>query len=347
MKIRSRHIWLDSSKGLGILLLVILHVQSMSSGILSDGLVWFLKLFRMPMFFVVSGMLFKPYSFFELVDKKFRSLIVPYISYIFLLYALIYARKMVFSVPSEYLSFKGVIRLALGGEYLGSEYGVFWFIPCLFFTQILYNFLYKKFGFPNDLRMIACVLAIVIFAYVIWWVFPHISTPLALGVVPFSLPFMWFGSLIKVDHIVSRKQWLICAVVLCLAIAAGQFGANYNMDLKTAQPGVPILSLILAIALTWVFFQMMKLVASSAIIARPLVALGEASMTIMFMHQFIHFSLRAFGVKSDAMIIFTCIFLSYIVWIMFRKSPITSAFFLGTAKQHPSVKKFINEYISR
>src|SRR5690625_1160209 len=73
---------IDIVRGLTIFLVVLGHSGfNSSSGILPD----MLRDFRMPLFFIVSGYLFSTSKYLndgnKLINDKFRSLIIPYISF--------------------------------------------------------------------------------------------------------------------------------------------------------------------------------------------------------------------------------------------------------------------------
>ena len=85
--VKSRLIYIDVARGLAILFVVIGHMNQFyrdNLGIENPQMLAFIYTFHMPLFFIISGMLFseKSYretSFFCFVIKKIKSLIIPYI----------------------------------------------------------------------------------------------------------------------------------------------------------------------------------------------------------------------------------------------------------------------------
>lgn len=69
----SRLTALNSLRGFGILLVVLGHTSQ------SVGLVHWIFSFHMPLFFIISGMLFHERQFLDSVKKKAVSLLVPYL----------------------------------------------------------------------------------------------------------------------------------------------------------------------------------------------------------------------------------------------------------------------------
>lgn len=324
--------WLEACKGLGIILLVVLHVCADSKSPMSPEIVWFLRLFRMPMFFVVSGMLFSARPQMNLVERKFLSLIVPYIAFLALILLLIALRSILFHVPNPYLSRAGVKAVVLGGEYLKGDFGVFWFMTCLFFTQVLYNAMLLRWKIASSPQIAGLVMLIYICGYALWLLAPDLPTPWGIGVLPFGLPFLWFGNLMREGSLGLRGAWVLCVVVVALSFAAGAFGMHFGMDLKYAEPGPPLIGMALAIAITWLFFQLMKAICFIPWLTRPLEVIGASSMTVMFLHQFVHFTLRQAGVTFEPVLILAGVILPMLFWFAVKPVPWASALFLGTAR---------------
>lgn len=73
--------YLDSIKALGIILVVIGHYTSFLNS--------FIFLFHMPLFFFISGFLFKYEDNKTLLQKKGKRLMTPYITYLLLFYLIL------------------------------------------------------------------------------------------------------------------------------------------------------------------------------------------------------------------------------------------------------------------
>lgn len=71
---KNRIIWIDIAKVLGIYLMIIGHRD-----LVSDEWTRFIFTFHMPLFFVISGMFWRPLPFKETFLKSFRSLIIPFL----------------------------------------------------------------------------------------------------------------------------------------------------------------------------------------------------------------------------------------------------------------------------
>lgn len=128
--------WLDSLRGVAMLTVILGHVASMSKTM--DTLIYS---FHMPLFFMISGALFKVEKYASLkecVIDKAKKLLVPYCW----LYAI--------NIPFWYLNKKvlGDSEAGLGSIVLGfltgnqaissMASGALWFLPCLFLISVLF-----------------------------------------------------------------------------------------------------------------------------------------------------------------------------------------------------------------
>lgn len=128
IKENNRIDWIDISKGIGVILLVIGHMPSIPY-VLQN---WIYS-FHMPLFFFLSGYTFKVKDCLkDSIKKMFRKLIVPYLIYniIFLLLDVI-----LFGLSSEIVH--GDWEDMLSGQ---GSFGVIWFLLSLFWVQLIYLF---------------------------------------------------------------------------------------------------------------------------------------------------------------------------------------------------------------
>ena len=134
--------WLDVAKGIGIILVVFSHLSANE-----DPNEWLFKLifsFHMPLFFFISGMLFScNYNFIEFVKRKFRTIFVPYLLFLFI--CLI--QEIVGQYPNIILKdFIITYGAKLFGYGIGMYYyynGPIWFLGALFFSEIIFYFATK------------------------------------------------------------------------------------------------------------------------------------------------------------------------------------------------------------
>lgn len=148
--------YFDMAKGLGILLVVLGHIEY-----ISEPLRAWISSFHMPLFFVVSGMLIHykdelSKDFSEILRKKWKSILIPYL-WFSLLYFLIDILNVLLHKIDPHTFWVNLIHSA-------TFYGVsvLWFLPALFLAETGFLFLTKK--LPRAVSIITILLC-ALFAY--------------------------------------------------------------------------------------------------------------------------------------------------------------------------------------
>lgn len=128
--------FVDLAKGICISLVVLLHVF----GDLSGGIIQLMNLFRMPLYFVLSGLFFKTYDgFLPFVKKKTNKLLVPF-SFTFVLVvlpiAILLKKSAGRTIVLSNLLFDVDGKLNLGID------GAIWFLLCLFAVNVYFYLIF-------------------------------------------------------------------------------------------------------------------------------------------------------------------------------------------------------------
>ena len=129
--LEGRKIWIDILKGLLILFVIIGHTTQ------NKLVTNFLSSFYMPCFFIVSGFLMKKTMVIrKFIIKKVKGLLLPY--FFFALIWVLFCFLKSFVVESDFNIFRALLSILLpySGSLGGNAYNL-WFLPCLFFAQIL------------------------------------------------------------------------------------------------------------------------------------------------------------------------------------------------------------------
>lgn len=133
--------YLDMVKGVGIILVVAGH-----SGYIPDSALTWLASFHMPLFFIVSGILFAlkrshMEKWIDFIKKRACGIMIPYISFsiIYLLIYLHYHTKYPETITNDFL-YDSVLQTLSG-------YGmsVLWFLPSLFLSEICFYGILRSF----------------------------------------------------------------------------------------------------------------------------------------------------------------------------------------------------------
>jgi acyltransferase len=139
----SRIKWIDAAKGLGIVLVVMSHAP------IDETLKAFLFAFHMPLFFYLSGAVFRPHSMsiWAFIKKKARSLLWPYFVFSAASYLIWFSmtRHFPFTAGEDVNPINPFVGIFLStpGNYQLTYNPAIWFLTCLFVVELLF-FLYYR-----------------------------------------------------------------------------------------------------------------------------------------------------------------------------------------------------------
>lgn len=324
---KNRIQWIDIWKGIGIIIVVTGHIVQAP---LKNYIFWF----HMPLFFFLSGYLYRPnHNYYTFLKQKSLSFLVPYIIFLILLTIPEYFLTYLQAKDSSIFLTLGKMTLykIAGGGYIYGWFDVFWFITCLFFTQQLYNFIYCK--FQSHSRHKCIVIASVILAYLLamidYWFFPQMRLPWSLDTVLFALPFYFLGHF-STQYLLNNKKIIILALVLfALAIMFNnRLPINLDIDFKKKEYGFIILNIILAMSGIIITQSLAILMTKINYVSKIFMSLGKSSLIIMYLHQFF----RSFLIETpvnDISKVFICLLIPYLIYQVLRQFSVTRKFLLG------------------
>lgn len=175
---------IDLCKGIGILLVMLGHFMPNS---IFTAL--FIYTFHIPLFFVISGFLFKGnYTIGSFVKKRTKSLVIPY----FIYGVPILVEEFVFSKNYTVQSLLDICTNYL----VQRKYTTMWFVSCLFTTEL--TFVLICFIFHSEyLRILFCLL----FLYIGYIISNNIGElPWCINSALMMLFFMEVGHLIRLGY---------------------------------------------------------------------------------------------------------------------------------------------------
>lgn len=154
--------WIDTAKGLGIILVILGHSLTLSPHINN-----YIYSFHMPFFFFISGYLFSGQKYAELkqfASKKVRSLLIPYIVFavISYIYWIFFQTQMGNDIkhPDIFHLFIGIFYSNPNGHYMSFNVAL-WFLTCLFCTEIIFFIIAKKYKELKKLLVLLVVFSVV------------------------------------------------------------------------------------------------------------------------------------------------------------------------------------------
>lgn len=266
-----RALWIDRAKAYGIMLVVIGHVSPIAA------LHHPIYIFHMPLFFLLSGMTFKPFEGRSDVIKRSRSLLLPYLSFGILI-ALVLAvanQAMMQDVPIP-----GPLHFLLGGTFLTGAFGIFWFPPCLLATLLLLDRILR---FTRRWQ----IATVVLIALAAVWLSTMVEyNPWGLITVGMALPFAYAGYTFGTSASFGTGKALIWLAGLLFLFAVLQ---SYTgpVDYKYLRFGDLPQSVLLA-------FTGSAIICILSLAPMPwLDRVGTASLTIMYIHLPVYYLLQS------------------------------------------------------
>ncbi len=182
--------WIDLAKGLGMLLVILGHCVCFG-GIMHNAIF----AFHMPLFFILSGIVYKTNSK-GIVSKKIKSLIVPYFIFSIL--------GILVSLAIPIWRRKITVKSIICDIYLGNPDNInvssIWFLMCMFWTCILTYLIYKikKQYLRNSIVVILVILGFLFAHYRSNIdILPMKRMPLDIDVMLVAIGFLYLGINVK------------------------------------------------------------------------------------------------------------------------------------------------------
>ncbi|WP_432240435.1 acyltransferase family protein [Herbaspirillum robiniae] len=277
-----RERWIDVYRGIGITLVVWGHVY----GGYSFDVIF---LFHMPLFFFISGYLFRPVAApGAFCQRKAAQLLIPYAVFLVIIGTPL-AVHLALSQPRGAGALPAFIAgLLLGGNRLSAWLAAFWFVTSFYTVLVIESLLVGRCSRARLLWLHAAMLAL---AYANAFFAPGLQAPLAANVALAAAPLFHAGYLFG-QLPEARRPYRLAAAIAAPAIAAvlanHYFGwrLSLGVDMKVTQYGVPVISFAAALACCVCMVRIARLVdARLPSAAAWLAELGRAAIVIMFMHM--------------------------------------------------------------
>lgn len=262
--------WLDIAKAVSIILVVLGH-----SG--HPFLDIYLGWFRMPLFFFLSGILFKPVlfkNFGRWAGNKAYRMMLPYFVYGIVVFA-------VFNIQGMNLLPNHLYNLLYGGSGLQGPYGVFWFITVLLLTQLLLGII------SNFYKWIQILIIAALFIsghsdYIISFDWPWNANVVMIAIFYYSLGY--YGSEVIKKYHDSFPAAALSAVLAAIVIMLNAGGhLDFYLNLKMSSYNHFILDIIIPL-----LFFMPVIYISSILSKFPIKEVfkvfGQYSIVIMYLH---------------------------------------------------------------
>lgn len=267
--------YLDVAKGLGILFIVLGHSK------LPDILLSWIYSFHVPLFFIISGYLYKPRPIFEIVKKGFKQLVKP----MFLTNLVcVLGLMVVFSHSGTWLGPK------LGNWILNSflminkeEFAGMWFLCALFWAKIWLKLLLRfcgKFLISSSILLFLMTMQLWLNIGEVPWFFLH-------GMAC-SL-FLTIGYILKNTNFIDYKSHYEVSL-LCLFIVFYAYKLPMDVNLFNYPNG--LFSVISSTCISLAFLFLLKIfcgIKHVTGIKNLIMWIGENTLIILCFHVMLHY----------------------------------------------------------
>lgn len=271
--------YLDIAKGIGIILVVLAHVYAFNPEILvSRGkLVTWIYSFHMPLFFIISGMLIRYKNKIDLkktIFSRVKGILVPY-----LFFSLV--SIFIFALLADFE--KGVIKELFRVTILGIGIETLWFLPALFFSDIIFTVMKKI--VKND-YVIGVIIGILFFVSSFVTAENRMLLRFfARGLV--ALTFIYIGYMLF--DIVQKRNIDNKFLIGILIVQIITSHLNGFVDLNNLVFNNKILYLFNSVLGSYVLIEVCKKIKS-----KSLIYLGKNSLIIMWLHLDLIFLFREY-----------------------------------------------------
>jgi fucose 4-O-acetylase-like acetyltransferase len=287
---KKREVWLDAAKGFGMILVVLGHAYD------PHDIITYIYWFHMPAFFMFSGYVCKPIQEWsqlgDLIKKRAKQLLLPYFCYLGAFTVLRYIYELWKGNTSLAWYGQDSWNLIIGGRFITGYYGVFWFITCLFVTQIVFvvlllSFKTMKARFTAIGILYAAAHIEAYFVNMMDGSQPSLNVwiPWNLDVVMLAIFYYSIGYFAK-PFLKKIPLWITTAstaFTLLFMILYQMELLDYHLSLKFLRYDSPLLDIVIPLTMTIAycgFFQTVSL----AKLTPALIFINKKSMPIMYMH---------------------------------------------------------------
>ena len=223
---------IDILKGIGIILVVLGHLI----GGYGNDIIF---LFHMPLFFFISGFLFRKQKLKTYLSKKNIALLIPYFVFLSVLYPYYY------QLEESQNILKYLAKAFMGGVFLNKGLIAFWFITCLFLTQQLFNLLINKIKSDKTLGVI--MLLCLLISYINSEFYGNLWLPWSANVIFAAIPFFYCGHLAQNNKFKIPFYLLIICFITILTLI--YFIPDLSYDMKSSNYGIPFISFFMSLVL--------------------------------------------------------------------------------------------------
>lgn len=298
---------IDALRVLSVVAIVVSHTWS--GPLVQGGLfTW-----HVPVFFLLSGYLWTRGRALRMeFSSRFRTLMVPYLSWL----ALLFVPYAALLVTVQRFNVADALRPIIGGSANGGPFGAFWFMTALFFAAIIFRLL-EHMPLWMQVLLVACALT---FAYLFG---PFLGAlPLSVGAAAPAVVFLMAGMWMRKLRPLIRHPLSVGTALLITAFLPAVLGVSAPLDMKKADLGTPVLSVFLAISISFGLLLVLESLFARLGQKPNAVAttLASGSIMVVLTHPFILWALRVPVSDRQLWILLPVLVLPWVAAFMLRRT---------------------------
>ncbi len=238
----NRLTYLDSAKGIGIILIILGHVLPSNNYIRN----WIYS-FHVPLFFIISGMLLSYKSSWIYKDKKSiiknkaKQILYPYATFSMLAIFIMFLQEVIRLLLFNNASFAPILVNVIFTVFLDG-YMSLWFLPALFLAELMFIFIYRS-KLNKPLILIALVIMEILGCSIVQnnlnsyiFLLLNIITRAGIGTCFIFVGFYIFK---YINYIKSKVLYIAIVIYGLINLLTSQM--NLPIDLHYSELGNPIL----------------------------------------------------------------------------------------------------------
>lgn len=284
--------WIDICKGIAILLVIIGH-SGLTTGFAFD-VKKLIYSFHMPLFFIISGYLFKKsttkeFKLLDFIYKKIKSLVIPYFSFNIIFLALDICKSIITGESIKLLNeILGIFVPIRNNVYVG----VAWFLIWIFVTEILYYFLVFVLKKDSTVNIVSVLLYFIGFILIKH----NIVLPYHIDAALISIVFYNFGNQLKKYELkfINVKCIYFYIFIFIIFFLINNFvikqlyGSNVTLDIYERNLSYPIIYLLVSISGSLIIILISKIIKFSTL-KKIFKLFGYNSLCIYGFHTLINY----------------------------------------------------------
>lgn len=279
--------WIDTCKGFGIFTMICGHI----------GLPYiidkYIHAWNMPIFFILSGYLFREYKIKDLIIRKSKSLLIPYFSFGAILYILSILKNFLKNDTNLLKQLVDLFTINTVGDLpFGNS---LWFLTCIFCVEVIFIILNN---YSNSEKLLGSRILIIC---CVGFLFSYLNIRLIWGLdsAMTGVGFYYFGYLISkykenkiTNKIYSSK---ISSIIILFLIGTIGIFINGYVNMRTINYSNIILFYINAIANSLIIIMISMHICKGSLfknIRKSFIYLGKNSLVFLAFNQVIIYIIK-------------------------------------------------------